>query len=151
MLSGMDNLNLLTVIALARKLGLSATWLKAEARAGRIPSLKIGRHLRFNADAVQRALLARAAGEDWGSEGSEIDMPGRENIILELHALASDRPVETRLRWVLKQLLRQQQFRCVRISSGSDTLGDTESADAAEKHSRQIRERLNPGARSGRG
>jgi hypothetical protein len=25
-----------------------------------------------------------------GSEGSEIDMAGRENIILELHALASD-------------------------------------------------------------
>jgi hypothetical protein len=62
-----------------------------------------------------------------GSEGSEIDMAGRENIILELHPLASDRPVETRLRWVLKHLLRQQQFRCVRISSGGDIPGDTDS------------------------
>ena len=67
-----------------------------------------------------------------GSEGSEIDMAGRENIILELRPLASDRPVETRLRWVLKQLLRQQQFRCVRISSGGDTLGDTKPADVTE-------------------
>ena len=66
MLLGMTDLSLLTVVALARRLGLSAAWLKDEAEAGRIPSLRIGRSLRFNAVAVERALVARASGDDAG-------------------------------------------------------------------------------------
>jgi len=66
MLAGVTDSNLLTVVALARRLGLSAAWLKAEADAGRIPSLKVGRNLRFSALAVERALLARASGDASG-------------------------------------------------------------------------------------
>jgi hypothetical protein len=39
-----------------------------------------------------------------------------ERITLELEALPSDRSVEVRLRLVLKDLLRRQQFKCVRLS-----------------------------------
>jgi hypothetical protein len=54
-------------------------------------------------------------------------MPGKgpdhpdapEIILLALRPLASDRPVSVRLRWILKQLLRQQQFRCIRITGSS--------------------------------
>ena len=50
-----------TLRRLASRTGLPATWLKAEAEAGRIPCLKIGRRvLRFNVDAVERALADRA-------------------------------------------------------------------------------------------
>jgi hypothetical protein len=38
-----------------------------------------------------------------------------ERIILELVPLADSRPVEVRLRLVLKQLLRAQGFRCMKI------------------------------------
>jgi len=43
--------------------GLSETWLRAEAQAGRIPHLKVGARTMFNPDAVERALLSRAVGE----------------------------------------------------------------------------------------
>ena len=46
---------------LARLLQLPAAWIKEEALAGRLPCLKIGRRLMFNAEAVRRALLDRAA------------------------------------------------------------------------------------------
>lgn len=52
---------LVTVRGLAKQLGLPATWLKLEAEAGRIPSLKAGRRMLFNAQAVKRVLLTRAA------------------------------------------------------------------------------------------
>lgn len=42
---------------------LSAAWLKAEAEAGRIPSLKAGRRLLFDAEAVEAALIRRASEE----------------------------------------------------------------------------------------
>ena len=45
---------------LAQCLGLPAAWLKAEAEAGRIPSLRAGRRLAFNLRAVEEALIARA-------------------------------------------------------------------------------------------
>jgi hypothetical protein len=48
---------------LASRLGLPAKWLKQEAEAGRIPCLKIGAKLRFNATAVREALAVRAARE----------------------------------------------------------------------------------------
>lgn len=46
---------------LARKLGLSKAWLKAEAVAGRIPSLKAGHQRIFNLDAVTQAIAKQAA------------------------------------------------------------------------------------------
>lgn len=53
---------LVSLMGLKRALHLPAVWLKAEALAGRIPSLKAGNRLLFNAEAVERALLDRAAG-----------------------------------------------------------------------------------------
>lgn len=52
--------NLLSLRRLADRFKLAASWLKAEAVAGRIPSLRAGRRLLFNAEAVERALLDRA-------------------------------------------------------------------------------------------
>jgi excisionase family DNA binding protein len=72
MLSSMTDSNLLTVAALARRLGLSATWLKNEAEAGRVPSLRMGRSLRFNAMAVERALLSRASGDEAGKAVADV-------------------------------------------------------------------------------
>ena len=45
----------------AASLGVPASWLEAEAKAGRIPHLKAGRRLLFNPAAVERVLLDRAA------------------------------------------------------------------------------------------
>ena len=58
--------NLLSVRGLADRLKLPASWLKSEAEAGRIPSLRAGRRLLFNPEAVERALLKRAAEERQG-------------------------------------------------------------------------------------
>jgi hypothetical protein len=46
---------------LARETHLPATWLQAEAKAGRIPCLKVGRRRLFNLAAVLAALAERAA------------------------------------------------------------------------------------------
>ena len=60
--SGMETTNLLTIRMLAQRLKLPATWLRTEAQAGRIPYLKAGQRMLFNAEAVERVLLDRAAG-----------------------------------------------------------------------------------------
>ena len=49
-----------TLRRLANQLGLPARWLKAEAVAGRIPYLRVGRSLRFNPEHVERVLADRA-------------------------------------------------------------------------------------------
>jgi hypothetical protein len=54
-------LRLLHVLALGRELGLPWRWLLAEANAGRIPCLRVGKALRFEPRAVELALAARAA------------------------------------------------------------------------------------------
>jgi hypothetical protein len=51
-----------TVGRLSSELNLPAAWLKAEARAGRIPCLRVGRRLMFDMAAVLRA-LAQSAGD----------------------------------------------------------------------------------------
>jgi len=45
----------------AARLGVPAAWLRSEARAGRVPHLRVGRRMLFNPDAVQHVLLERAA------------------------------------------------------------------------------------------
>ena len=47
-----------------RRYGLSMSWLKAEAEAGRIPCFKAGKRLLFDPEAVERALIARAGKGD---------------------------------------------------------------------------------------
>jgi len=52
---------LLSVVELSRKLKYPQQWLRDQADRGLIPSIKIGRRLLFNPEAVQRILLERAA------------------------------------------------------------------------------------------
>lgn len=53
--------NFVNVHGLVRLLRLPREFLMAEARAGRIPSLRVGSRFRFNVDAVTAALAAQAA------------------------------------------------------------------------------------------
>jgi excisionase family DNA binding protein len=55
-------MELLNLSRMARRLGVTAKWLRDEADAGRIPHLKTGgkRYL-FSVEAVQRALAERAS------------------------------------------------------------------------------------------
>jgi len=46
----------------AIRLGVPAAWLKAEAEAGRVPSLRAGRRILVNLEIVKDALLQRASG-----------------------------------------------------------------------------------------
>lgn len=62
--SGMDTVQpdrLVDVHDLAEVLDLPPRWLQTEAKAGRIPSLNVGRELMFNVSAVRDGLLKRAA------------------------------------------------------------------------------------------
>jgi hypothetical protein len=52
---------LLRLSQLAHRLHLPRPWLRDEARAGRIPCLRIGRKLLFSLPAVERVLANRAA------------------------------------------------------------------------------------------
>jgi excisionase family DNA binding protein len=52
---------LLTLSRLARRLGVSQVWLRAEANNGRIPCLFAGRRLLFDLATVEEALRERAA------------------------------------------------------------------------------------------
>lgn len=49
----------LTAQRMAFECGVPESWLRAEAKAGRVPSLKVGRRLVFNPELVKRALLQR--------------------------------------------------------------------------------------------
>lgn len=51
---------LIDAIELARRLGVNTSWIRYEARAGRLPFKKLGRYIRFNPAAVDAALEARA-------------------------------------------------------------------------------------------
>ncbi len=62
---------LLNIVELALELGLPREWLKAEAEAGRIPCLRVGRRLRFNLRAVERALSERAAKPAGNAESTQ--------------------------------------------------------------------------------
>jgi excisionase family DNA binding protein len=57
---------LLTTPFMARRLRVPVGWLRDEADAGRIPSVKAGRVFLFSPEAVESALLerARAGGSD---------------------------------------------------------------------------------------
>jgi hypothetical protein len=54
----------LPVGPMARYLRAPGRWLRAEAEAGRVPSLRSGKVLLFHPPAVEKALAARAAGEE---------------------------------------------------------------------------------------
>ena len=48
---------------MARRLGVTAKWLKEQADAGQIPCLRAGRRYLFNVDAVTQRLAELAATE----------------------------------------------------------------------------------------
>jgi hypothetical protein len=52
----------ISAMELASELGLPLAWLKTEAKAGRIPSLRVGRRQLFNVESVRRALADRTEG-----------------------------------------------------------------------------------------
>lgn len=57
----------------AISLGVPASWLEAEAKAGRIPHLQAGRRLLFNLAVVEQALFDRAAATVESQTESEIE------------------------------------------------------------------------------
>jgi hypothetical protein len=58
-------------LELASELGLPVAWVRHEARAGRLPALRVGRRTMFDVEAVKRVLTERAArrGEGVADEG----------------------------------------------------------------------------------
>ena len=58
--SGMDT-KFVSITVATRYFGLPIHWLKAEATAGRIPHLKVGRRMLFDLAAVEQVLFDRAA------------------------------------------------------------------------------------------
>ncbi len=46
--------------------GVSASWLRAEAEAGRLPCLRVGKRLLFDPEAVEAELIRRAAQKPKG-------------------------------------------------------------------------------------
>ena len=60
---------LLPLGPLARLLGVTSRWLRAEAEAGRLPHLPAGNTILFDADLVERLLAERARQPVTGKEG----------------------------------------------------------------------------------
>jgi hypothetical protein len=60
---------LLSLPRMARRLGVTAKWLRAEADAGRVPCLRAGKRYLFAPPAVERSLAKRAAQNQEGSRG----------------------------------------------------------------------------------
>lgn len=54
---------------LSRRTGLPVAWLRREAEAGYIPSLRVGRRLMFDREAVERALAERAGVTEQEASG----------------------------------------------------------------------------------
>jgi len=60
---------LLPLGPMARLLGVTSRWLRAEAEAGRLPHLPAGNTILFDADLVERLLAERARQPVTGKEG----------------------------------------------------------------------------------
>jgi excisionase family DNA binding protein len=57
--SARDAENLLTAGELAERLNLPESWVRTEERAGGIPSVRLGRYVRFRLRDIERALAER--------------------------------------------------------------------------------------------
>ena len=57
---------LLSLVRMARRLGVTQDWLRGQADAGNVPCLRAGKRYLFNAVAVQEALAAEAAKQKTG-------------------------------------------------------------------------------------
>jgi hypothetical protein len=67
----------LTLPRMARRLGVTARWLRAEADAGRVPCLRAGNRYLFNPLAVQQAVAQRAAGGEEAGPDADVPQPPR--------------------------------------------------------------------------
>jgi hypothetical protein len=65
------NAQLVSLPALAASLRLPEDWLKAEANAGRLPHLRIGKRYRFSLAAVEAVLIARATSAGLNAPGAD--------------------------------------------------------------------------------
>jgi len=61
MVTGAPLPDVLSLPRMARRLGITQTWLRAEADAGRVPCLRAGTRYLFAAAAVEKALAERAS------------------------------------------------------------------------------------------
>jgi excisionase family DNA binding protein len=55
--------NFLTAEVLAERLGVPESWVRTEARAGRIPSVRLGKYIRFKLSDVEHALAEQKREE----------------------------------------------------------------------------------------
>ena len=55
-----DVKNLLRAGVLAERLGVPESWVRTEERAGRIPSVRLGKYVRFKLSDVERTLAERS-------------------------------------------------------------------------------------------
>lgn len=61
---------LVPLSSMARRLRVTAAWLKSEAEAGRVPALKADRRFLFNPETVELSLLERATAAPSNGEGT---------------------------------------------------------------------------------
>jgi len=72
----MTETNFISMHVMARQLGVPVTWLRAEACAGRLPYLKVGRRLLFAPETIERLLRDRADGNA-NAHGEAGEVPGK--------------------------------------------------------------------------
>ena len=74
--------NLVTAGALAKHLNLPESWVRTEERLGQIPSVRLGKYVRFRLSDVERSLAQKPReGRKWPIYGAEL--PGRLNRALD--------------------------------------------------------------------
>jgi excisionase family DNA binding protein len=61
---------LLTADEAAALLNVPSSWILREARAGRVPHVRLGRYVRFDAEALEAWWRARVEGPQRGAAGS---------------------------------------------------------------------------------
>ncbi len=66
---------LLTADELAKRLGMKTEWVWAQARAGRIPHVRLGRYRRFRESAVEAWLQGLETGGSGGSAATQQPRP----------------------------------------------------------------------------
>ena len=68
---------LLTAKDVADRLGVAPSWVWAQARAGRIPHIRLGRYCRFREEALE-AWIAQLERKAAGHRDSEVGPGGRD-------------------------------------------------------------------------
>ena len=64
--------SLLTLGAMARRLGVETKWLREETSNGRLPHIKAGKTILFDSETVERILLNRAGQRQQNALGGNL-------------------------------------------------------------------------------